>query len=173
MADGGDEAANALNGQDFKGRNLTVNEARPREPRDNRGGGGGGYGGGAGGGGRSSGGGGWRRRLVEVASGGGYGGGGGGRSSGGGGGGTVQRRRQWQPEAGAAAVVATVVVAAGIDLKSGQASKSTRPLAMMGTWPERYRRAFGADQWSALFLHFESLSSRVVRNSQGSCSRLS
>ncbi len=80
MADGADEAANALNGQDFRGRNLTVNEARPREPRDNRGGGGGGYGGGGGGyggggGGRSSGG-----------SGGGYGGGGGGRSSGGGGG---------------------------------------------------------------------------------------
>ena len=33
MADGADEAANALNGQDFKGRNLTVNEARPREDR--------------------------------------------------------------------------------------------------------------------------------------------
>jgi RNA recognition motif-containing protein len=77
MADGADEAANALNGQDFRGRNLTVNEARPREPRDNRGGGGGGYGGG--GGGRSSGGGGY-----GGGSGGGYGGGGG-RSSGGGG----------------------------------------------------------------------------------------
>ncbi len=73
MADGADEAANALNGQDFKGRNLTVNEARPREDRGPRGGGGGGYGGGSGGGG-----------------GGGYGGGGGGRSGGsgyGGGGG--------------------------------------------------------------------------------------
>jgi RNA recognition motif-containing protein len=78
MADGADEAANALNGQDFRGRNLTVNEARPREPRDNRGGGGGGYGGG--GGGRSSGGGGY-----GGGSGGGYGGGGGGRSGGGGG----------------------------------------------------------------------------------------
>src|SRR4051812_41121646 len=82
MADGADEAANALNGQDFRGRNLTVNEARPREPRDNRGGGGGGYGGGGGGyggggGGRSSGGGGY------GGGGGGYGGGG--RSSGGGG----------------------------------------------------------------------------------------
>ena len=77
MADGADEAANALNGQDFRGRNLTVNEARPREPRDNRGGGGGGYGGG--GGGRSSGGGGY-----GGGSGGGYGGGGGGRSGGGG-----------------------------------------------------------------------------------------
>jgi RNA recognition motif-containing protein len=80
MADGADEAANALNGQDFRGRNLTVNEARPREPRDNRGGGGGGYGGG--GGGRSSGGGGG----YGGGGGGGYGGGGGGRSSGGGGG---------------------------------------------------------------------------------------
>ncbi len=74
MAEGADEAANALNGQDFHGRNLTVNEARPREPRDNRGGGGGGYGGYAGGGGGRSGGGG------------GYGGGGGDRSGGGGGG---------------------------------------------------------------------------------------
>ena len=81
MADGADEAANALNGQDFKGRNLTVNEARPREPRDNRGGGGGGYGGG--GGGRSSGGGGYGG--GSSGGGGGYGGGGGGRSSGGGG----------------------------------------------------------------------------------------
>ena len=80
MADGADEAANALNGQDFRGRNLTVNEARPREPRDNRGGGGGGYGGG--GGGRSSGGGGYG---GGSGGGGGYGGGGG-RSSGGGGG---------------------------------------------------------------------------------------
>ncbi len=78
MAEGADEAANALNGQDFHGRNLTVNEARPREPRDSRGGGGGGYGGG--GGGRSSGGGG-----GYGGGGGGYGGGGGGRSSGGGG----------------------------------------------------------------------------------------
>ncbi len=80
MADGADEAANALNGQDFRGRNLTVNEARPREPRDNRGGGGGGYGGGRSGGGGSGG-------YGGGGSGGGYGGGGGGgRSSGGGGG---------------------------------------------------------------------------------------
>jgi cold-inducible RNA-binding protein len=55
-------AIQALNGRDYGGRNLTVNEAKPREPRS---GGGGGYGGG---GGRSGGGGG----------GGGYGGGGGG-----------------------------------------------------------------------------------------------
>jgi cold-inducible RNA-binding protein len=62
-----DEARDAIakfNGYNLDGRNLTVNEARPREER----GGGGGYGGG---GGRSGGG--------------GYGGGGGGRSGGGGG----------------------------------------------------------------------------------------
>ena len=41
-------AINALNGQDHGGRALTVNEAKPREPR---GGGRGGYGGGGGGGG--------------------------------------------------------------------------------------------------------------------------
>ena len=40
----------ALNGNDFEGRALTVNEARPRENRG--GGGGGGRGGGGGGGGR-------------------------------------------------------------------------------------------------------------------------
>ena len=79
-------AINGMNGQQYGGRGLVVNEARPMEPRAPRsggggfgggaGGGGGGYGGGAGGG-RSGGGGG-----------GGYGGGaGGGRSGGGGGGG--------------------------------------------------------------------------------------
>jgi len=53
-------AISALNGQDFAGRSLTVNEARPREERSGGGGGGrGGYGGGGGGGGgRRSGGGG-------------------------------------------------------------------------------------------------------------------
>jgi RNA recognition motif-containing protein len=81
MADGADEAANALNGQDFRGRNLTVNEARPREPRDNRGGGGGGYGGGGGG----YGGGGGRSGGGGYGGGGGGGGYGGGRSGGGGG----------------------------------------------------------------------------------------
>src|SRR3954454_15954352 len=52
MESGGEEAANALNGQNFQGRNLTVNEARPREDRGPRGGGGGGgsRGGGYGGG---------------------------------------------------------------------------------------------------------------------------
>ncbi len=43
-------AIEKMNGQECDGRNLTVNEARPREPRSG-GGGGGGYGGGGGGGG--------------------------------------------------------------------------------------------------------------------------
>jgi cold-inducible RNA-binding protein len=63
----GEKAIEQFNGTDMNGRNLTVNEARPREDRGNRGGGGGrgGYGGGASrGGGRS-----------------GYGGGGGGRDN--------------------------------------------------------------------------------------------
>src|SRR3954464_10960362 len=54
-------AITALNGTEHDGRNLTVNEAKPKEDRP-RGGGGGGYGGGGGGGGRGYGGGrGWRR----------------------------------------------------------------------------------------------------------------
>ena len=57
----GEKAIQQFNGTDLNGRNLTVNEARPREDRGNRGGGRGGYGGNRGGGGR-----------------GGYGGGGGG-----------------------------------------------------------------------------------------------
>jgi RNA recognition motif-containing protein len=61
-------AIRGLNGQDHGGRNLTVNEAKPREER---GGGGGGYGGRSGGGGGYGGGGG-------RSGGGGYGGGGGG-----------------------------------------------------------------------------------------------
>jgi len=68
-------AINAMNGQQFGGRGLVVNEARPMEPRPPRSGGGfggGGGGGGYGGGGRSGGGGG-----------GGYGGGGGGGYGGG------------------------------------------------------------------------------------------
>jgi RNA recognition motif-containing protein len=68
MSSGADEAIQAMNGADFQGRRLTVNEAKPREERPR--GGGGGYGGGGGGGGR-----------------GGYGGGGGGRGGYGGGGG--------------------------------------------------------------------------------------
>lgn len=38
----------ALNGTEMGGRTLTVNEARPQEPRTGGGGGGGGYGGGGG-----------------------------------------------------------------------------------------------------------------------------
>ena len=72
MPDSGEAQAaiDGLNGQDFGGRTITVNEARPREDRGRGGGGGGGNrgGGGYGGGGGNRGGGG----------GGGYGGGGGG-----------------------------------------------------------------------------------------------
>jgi len=46
MSEGGDEAIASLNGTDFNGRALTVNEAKPREDRGARTGGGsrGGYG---------------------------------------------------------------------------------------------------------------------------------
>jgi RNA recognition motif-containing protein len=54
MSEGADAAIAALNGQDFKGRSLTVNEARPREAGSR-----GGYR--SGGGGRSGGYGGSRR----------------------------------------------------------------------------------------------------------------
>ena len=80
-------AISGMNGQQYGGRGLVVNEARPMEPRAPRsggggfgggaGGGGGGYGGGGAGGSRSGGGGG--------GYGGGAGGGGGSRSGGGGG----------------------------------------------------------------------------------------
>jgi hypothetical protein len=74
-------AINGMNGQQFGGRGLVVNEARPMEPRPPRTGGGG-FGGGAGGGGYGGGAG------RSGGGGGGYGGGaGGGRSGGGGGGG--------------------------------------------------------------------------------------
>ncbi len=47
-------AIDKLNGTDLEGRSLTVNEAKPREPRSGGGGGGGGGGGdGGGGGGRN------------------------------------------------------------------------------------------------------------------------
>jgi RNA recognition motif-containing protein len=65
MSDGADAAIQAMNGADFGGRTLTVNEARPREDRPRGGGGGGGYGGGS--------------RGGYGGGGGGYGGGGGGR----------------------------------------------------------------------------------------------
>ncbi len=61
METGGEQAMEGMNGADFGGRKLTVNEARPREER------------GGGGGGRRGGGGGY------GGGGGGYGGGGGGR----------------------------------------------------------------------------------------------
>ena len=53
-------AIQGLHDQEFSGRRLTVNEARPREPRS---GGGGGYGGGGGGRGRGGGGGGYGGRY--------------------------------------------------------------------------------------------------------------
>jgi RNA recognition motif-containing protein len=72
-------AINGVNGQQYGGRGLVVNEARPMEPRPPRsggfgGGGGGGYGGGAGGG-RSGGGGGYGGGGGRSGGGGGYGGG--------------------------------------------------------------------------------------------------
>ena len=69
-ADQAEQAIAALNGTDLSGRDLVVNEARPRPERS--GGGGGGYGGGGGGG---------------------YGGGGGGGGGGYGGGGRDKGRR--------------------------------------------------------------------------------
>ena len=79
----GESAISPFNGKEFNGRNLTVNEARPRDDRGNRGGGGGGRGGYGGGGNRGGGGG----R-------GGYGGGGN-RGGGGGGGGYGNREPRW------------------------------------------------------------------------------
>ena len=62
-------AISKLNGADYDGRAMTVNEAKPMVPRDNRGGGGGGGGGGGfGGGGRGG----------DRGGRGGFGGGGGG-----------------------------------------------------------------------------------------------
>jgi cold-inducible RNA-binding protein len=77
-------AIEALNGKEFMGRELAINEARPREDRG--GGGGGGGGGGRGGYGGGGGGGGGGRGGYGGGSGGG-GGGRGGYSGGGGGGG--------------------------------------------------------------------------------------
>lgn len=59
------KALEALNGQEFGGRRLNINEAKPRESRPS----GGGYGGGGGGGGYGGGGGG---RSGGGRSGGGY-----------------------------------------------------------------------------------------------------
>ena len=55
-------AIEALNGEEFMGRNLTINEARPREERSGGGGGGRNFGGGGGGGGYGGGGRGGDRR---------------------------------------------------------------------------------------------------------------
>jgi RNA recognition motif-containing protein len=74
MSSGADEAVAAMNGAEYQGRRLTVNEAKPREERPRSGGGGYGGGGGGGGGRSGYGGGGGSRGGY----GGGYGGGGGG-----------------------------------------------------------------------------------------------
>src|SRR6185295_6853368 len=76
MSSGAEEAVQAMNGAEFQGRRLTVNEAKPREERPRGGGGYGGGGGGYGGGGAGRGG--------YGGGGGGYGGGGGGRGGRGG-----------------------------------------------------------------------------------------
>ncbi|MDT5158370.1 MAG: hypothetical protein QOC99_938 [Acidobacteriota bacterium] len=88
----GEAAIQQFNGKELGGRNLTVNEARPREDRGgSRGGGGGGRGfGGGGGGGR--GGGGFGGGGNRGGGGGGRGGGGFGGGSGGGGG---NREPRW------------------------------------------------------------------------------
>jgi len=85
-------AISGMNGQQYGGRGLVVNEARPMEPRPPRSGGGG-FGGGGGGGGYGGGGSGGGGGGGSRSGGGGYGGassgggGGGGSRSGGGGGG--------------------------------------------------------------------------------------
>lgn len=74
-----EDASNAIaqfNGQEYDGRNMVVNEARPRDDRGGSGGGGGGRGGYGGG-----------RGGSNRGGGGGYGGGGGGGRGGYGGGG--------------------------------------------------------------------------------------
>ena len=78
MADwqGADAVIKALHGQDFMGRPLTINEARPREERPA-------YGGGGGGGGYRGGGGGGSGYRGGGGGGGGYRGGGGGGGGGG------------------------------------------------------------------------------------------
>ncbi|QJE96248.1 RNA recognition motif domain-containing protein [Luteolibacter luteus] len=94
--EGMEAAIRGLDGKDFGGRNLTVNEARPREDRPSFGGGGGGGGGRGGYGGDRRGGGGGGGYGGDRRGGGGGGGGGRGgysddrRGGGGGGGG-----RRW------------------------------------------------------------------------------
>src|SRR5687768_2080137 len=79
----GEAAIQQFNGKEFGGRNLNVNEARPREDRGGGGGGRGGFGGGGGGG-----------RGGGFGGGGNRGGGGGGRGGFGGGGGG-NREPRW------------------------------------------------------------------------------
>ena len=76
--EGMEAAIRGLDGKDFGGRNLTVNEARPREDRPS-------YGGGGGGGDRRGGGGGYGGGGDRRGGGGGKGGYGGGGGGGGGG----------------------------------------------------------------------------------------
>jgi RNA recognition motif-containing protein len=86
--EGMEAAIKELDGKDWMGRPLAVNEARPREERPSFGGGGGGGGGRSGGGRGGYGGGGGGGRSGGGGYGGGGGGGGGrGRSDRGGGGG--------------------------------------------------------------------------------------
>jgi RNA recognition motif-containing protein len=92
----GNTAIEALNGFDFKGKELAVKEAAPREERPRSGGGGGGFnrGGGGGGGfnrGGSGGGGGFNRGGGGGGGGFNRGGSGGGGNRGGGGGGGYNR----------------------------------------------------------------------------------
>ncbi len=69
----GESAIESLNGTEYQGRNLTVNEARPREERGGFGGGGGSRGGGGGRGGFGGGGGGSRGGFDRRGGGGGGG----------------------------------------------------------------------------------------------------
>ena len=90
--DSAQKAIDALNGHDFGGRQLNINQAREREERPRGGGGGyGGGGGGYGGGGGSYGGGGNYGGGGDSYGGGSYGGGGGSRGGGGGYGGGGDR----------------------------------------------------------------------------------
>jgi len=77
--DAGNEAIERFNNAEFQGRNLVVNEAKPREERSGGGGGGRGFGGGGGSRGGFGGGGGGSRGGGGYSGGNRGGGGGGGR----------------------------------------------------------------------------------------------
>ena len=85
----GKAAIEQFNGKELNGRNLTVNEARPRENRSGGGGGRGGFGGNRSGGGGGGGG------RGGYGGGGGNRGGGGGNRGGGGGYGGGDREPRW------------------------------------------------------------------------------